>query len=107
MDDPDLAAAFAETMAGLTADGVPEGAAPTPWSANIKTISWPDKTGWSAPYRRFVAKGWIPVGCVTSLYGCGGIGKSLLAQLLGTAASLGRHWLGIETEQCRVLALFC
>ena len=44
---------------------------------------------------------------MTSLYGSGGIGKSLLAQLLGTAASLGRYWLGIETERCRVLALFC
>jgi RecA-family ATPase len=91
------------------ANAEPPGSKPAdqPWHENIKTISWPDKTGWSAPYRRFVAKGWIPVGCVTSLYGCGGIGKSLLAQLLGTAASLGRRWLGIETEQCKVLALFC
>src|SRR4051794_23614252 len=94
-------------MAGLAVDGVPDGAALTPWSDNIKPISWPDKTGWSAPPRRFVAKGWIPVGCVTSLYGEGGIGKSMAAQLLATAVVTGRCWLGIETERCRVLALFC
>jgi hypothetical protein len=70
----------------------PPGSKPAdqPWHENIRPISWPDKTGWSAPYRRFVAKGWIPYGCVTSLYGQGGIGKSMVAQLLGTAASLGQ-----------------
>jgi len=88
-------------------NGQAEAQPPQPWHENIMPISWPAMTGRYAPPRRFVAKGWIPYGCVTSIYGCGGIGKSMLAQQLGTAAALGRYWLGIETERCRVLALFC
>ena len=80
---------------------------PRPWSENITPICWPDMAGRYAPARRFVVDGWIPYGCVTSLYGTGGIGKSLLAQLLAAAVAAGRNWLGIRTEQCRVLALFC
>jgi KaiC/GvpD/RAD55 family RecA-like ATPase len=104
----DLNAAFDDALTALAADGLPEGKPPPqPWFENIRPIAWPDMSGRYAPRRRFVALGWIPRGCVTSIYGTGGIGKSLLAQMLGTAVSLGRHWLGIETERCRVLALFC
>ena len=78
-----------------------------PWHENIRPIAWPSLIGRYAPPRRFVAKDWIPYGCVTSLYGAGGIGKSMAAQLLGTAAALGRYWLGVETDRCRVLALHC
>jgi AAA domain len=99
--------AKANGHAGHDAGSAKATPAPTPWTDDIKPIDLPGMSGRYAPPRRFVAKGWIPRGCVTSLYGCGGIGKSLLAQLLGTAVSLGRHWLGIETEKCRVLALFC
>jgi hypothetical protein len=104
VDNPNLDAAFDDALDSLAAKGL---SAPTLWSDSIKPISWPVKIGMYAPPRRFVAKGWIPYGCVTSLYGQGGIGKSMAAQLLATAVVTGRYWLGIETVRCRVLALFC
>ena len=94
-------------IATAEANAEPHGPRSRQWSENITPICWPEMTGRYAPTRRFVAKGWIPYGCVTSLYGMGGIGKSLLAQLLATAVAAGRRWIGIETERCRVLALFC
>ena len=52
-------------------------------------------------------EGWLPVGTVTSLYGSGGVGKTLLAQLLQSAVGTGRPFLGIDTKQCKVLSVFC
>lgn len=39
--------------------------------------------------------------------GDGGIGKSLALQQLGTAAAVGRAWLGLETKPCKSLMMFC
>jgi len=63
--------------------------------------------GIKVPDREWIVEGWLPVGTVTSLYGSGGVGKSLLAQLLHTAVGTGRPFLGIETTQCKVLSIFC
>ncbi|MFL5337957.1 MAG: AAA family ATPase, partial [Geminicoccaceae bacterium] len=111
MDDPRderLDTAFDAGMGAMAEKGFPEGEPPAqPWHKNIRPISWPEMPGRYAPPRRFVAKGSIPYGCVTSFYGQGGIGKSMAAQLLATAVVSRRYWLGIETERCKVLALFC
>jgi RecA-family ATPase len=80
---------------------------PVDWRAHMKPFGWADKEGREPPPRVYVAQDTIPAGCVTSLYGPGGVGKSLIAQQLGTAVALGRPWLGIETTQGRVLGLFC
>ncbi len=84
----------------------PEGAA-LDWRQHISPFGWAAKEGLDPPPRVFVARDTIPAGCVTSLYGPGGVGKSLVAQQLGTAVALGRQWLGIETTKGRVLGLFC
>ena len=47
---------------------------------------------------------WIPARCVTLLHGFGGVGKSLLAQQIGTAAALQREFLGSVADACPVLA---
>ena len=107
VDNPDLHDAFDEAFEPRRRRPARGRAAAPTVAENIKPIVWPEMLGRYAPPRRFVAKGWIPYGCVTSLYGQGGIGKSMAAQLLGTAVVTGRYWLGIETERCRVLALFC
>ena len=73
----------------------------------IVPFSWPALDGREPPRRQFIVEEWIPRACVTSLYGPGGIGESLVAQLLGTTAATGRYWFGFPTEKCRVLALFC
>jgi len=59
------------------------------------------------PKRQWLIDGWLPRGYVTALYGDGGVGKSLLAQQLVTALSIGREFLGGKTEPCRVYALMC
>lgn len=43
----------------------------------------------------------------TALYGDGGVGKTLLAQMLATSAATGRAWLGLEVRRCRALGIFC
>ena len=80
---------------------------PLDWREHVRPFSWPAKDGLSPPARDFVVADWVPGACVTSCYGPGGVGKSLLVQMLGTAVALGRPWLGLETTRGRVLGLFC
>jgi len=67
-------------------------------------VDWIDVT---PPERRWAVEGYIPHGTVTLITGDGGVGKSLLAQQLLTAAALGRPWLGLPTERARTLGIFC
>jgi len=57
--------------------------------------------------REWLIEGWLPVGCVTSLCGDGGVGKSLLALQVGTAIATGNKIFGFDTKQAKVLAIFC
>ncbi len=59
------------------------------------------------PERRWIVHDWLGCGHTTALYGNGGVGKTLLAQMLMTATALGRPWLGQITRPCRSLALLC
>lgn len=59
------------------------------------------------PPREWVVDGFIPKGSVTGMFGSGGVGKSLLAQQLGTALVTGSHWLGLETTKNTVISYFC
>lgn len=73
----------------------------------ISSIDWQNLDGKTPPEREFIISDWLPVGCATSLYGTGGIGKSFLAQLLGACVVGGKAFLGLPTLHCPVLALFC
>jgi len=44
---------------------------------------------------RWAVDGWLPIGCVTSLYAKGDIGKSRIALQLACAAVMNRDWLGL------------
>lgn len=59
------------------------------------------------PPREWLVPGWLPRRTVTSLYGDGGIGKSLLAQQLAVCMATGQRWLGLDVTPGRVLAIFC
>ena len=60
------------------------------------------------PERQWLVPDWIPMGRATSLYGAGGEGKTLLAQMLATACSLdGVKWLGLPVRKCNTLLYFC
>lgn len=59
------------------------------------------------PEREWIAQEWIVEGAVNSLYGDGGLGKTLLAQMLACSVSMGVPWIGIPTKQGSVLAILC
>jgi RecA-family ATPase len=70
----------------------------------IKPGQWSGKT---VPPREWVVEDWLPRGKVTSLYGDGGLGKTLTAQMLATCLSVGGDWLGEKTQESNVLAVLC
>lgn len=61
----------------------------------------------SPPEREWLVPEWIPAGTVSSIYGDGGVGKTLVAQQLLYAAALGGKWLGLAVPKCRALGVFC
>ena len=65
-----------------------------------------DLTG-EPPERVWVVDDWIVAGAVNSLYGDGGLGKTLLAQQLACSVATGVPWLGIPVKQGSVLAILC
>jgi hypothetical protein len=58
------------------------------------------------PEREWVIDEWLPKGEVSSLYGDGGIGKTLLAEQLGFCVAYGLSFLGLKTTQMQVFAAF-
>jgi RecA-family ATPase len=71
--------------------------------AILRTFRPIDLDGQPIPPRRYVIDLWLPLQCTTSLYGVPGVGKSYLAQAIGTAAAVGRHFLGQVPQAARVL----
>lgn len=61
----------------------------------------------TAPKRRWIVNQWIAEGVVNSLYGAGGIGKTLLAQQLAYCLNSKRDFLGIPVERKSVLCVLC
>jgi RecA-family ATPase len=58
--------------------------------------------------REWVIADWIPLRRATGLYGAPGAGKSLLMQILCTAAALdGQSWLGLPVRKCRSVLFYC
>jgi putative DNA primase/helicase len=68
-----------------------------------------DPRSWTkpAPPRLWNVPDWVPRGVVTSLYGDGGIGKTLLAQQLLTCTATGKDWCGLPVTAGRALGIFC
>lgn len=59
------------------------------------------------PEREWLVPEWIPANTVSSIYGDGGVGKTLVAQQLLYAAAVGGNWLGLPIPKCRSLGIFC
>jgi DNA primase len=59
------------------------------------------------PPREWIIPDWLPKGCVTAIYGDGGVGKSLLAQQLMAAVATGKSWLRYKNEPMKVYGLLC
>lgn len=78
-----------------------------PLARGLSPIDFSKWDGVEPPTREWIVRDWIPSGCVTALYGDGGTGKSLLAQMLVTACVIGGAWLGLPVTQCPAMGLFC
>lgn len=72
-----------------------------------KPIDWPALSGKEPPLRRWAQKGWIGFGHTTLLVGAGGIGKTLLAQQIGSCLALGRPYIEDAPEPLKVLMWAC
>jgi len=69
-------------------------------------LDWHGLTGRKAPHRHFILPDWLPAQCVILLHGSAGVGKTLLAQQIGTVCILGCQFLGGLAEACPVLGWF-
>lgn len=81
----------------------PEIAQPKP----ARPLDWPDLATKIAPLRQWVINGWIGYGHTTLLVGQGGIGKTLIAQQIGSALSLGTLFIDEILRPHRVLMWAC
>lgn len=98
-------------------DGFPPGSTTerpkAPVIAEIKpaaprALNWPELAEMEPPARRWALKGWIGYGHTTLLVGSGGIGKTLIAQQIGSALALGVPQFIDEIERpLRVLMWAC
>lgn len=59
------------------------------------------------PPMRWIVDQMLPVGAVTTLFGDGGVGKTLAAMQIGVAVERGVPVFGHATEQAPVLGFFC
>lgn len=93
----------------LAADAAWKSRAATIDGDQIEPLGVIDVAKWqsrSPPAREWVVDAVVPRRNVTLLSGDGGLGKSLLAQMLLTACVTGKPWLGFQTMRCNVLGIF-
>lgn len=73
-----------------------------PVISRTPALNWEDMEGREPPKRKWVMRDWIPESHTTLLSGRAGIGKTLLAQHMGTGAALGGNYIEPMDER-RVL----
>lgn len=73
----------------------------------LKIIKPGNFLGKEIPPREWIVPHWIPCGVVTGLYGDGGMGKSLAAQQLQTAATIGGEWCGQMVAPVKSIGFYC
>jgi hypothetical protein len=71
-----------------------------------RTIDWPAWKGKTPPARQWLVQDWLSAD-PTLFSGVGGIGKSLIAQTIGTALATGREFLATPAQPVRVLMWAC
>ncbi|MFO1151972.1 MAG: AAA family ATPase [Alsobacter sp.] len=82
-------------------------AAPAIILPSIEDLYDPAQDFDTPPPREWAVEGLIPRRKVTLLTGDGGVGKTLAAQMLQTAAATGRPWFGREVVQGPTLGVWC
>jgi AAA domain len=84
------------------ADGKEEDFAP----ADLGPFDVGDFVG-PAPERRWIVDDWIAEGVVNSIYGTGGVGKTLIAQQLAYCLAIGHPFLGIAVKPKTSFCVLC
>ncbi len=87
-------------------EGKPNGPDPAPSPRLIKPIDFTALPEVEPAPRRFRVGGWLPIPCLSSCYGTGGIGKSLLAQIAATCVVTGRDFFGAAVDPAPVIGIF-
>lgn len=70
-------------------------------------LNWTALSAQTPPDRKWAIDHWLPMGCVTLLAGPGGIGKSLVAQAMGSCLALRREYLDFVDTERKVLFWAC
>lgn len=70
-------------------------------------IRWSELATKEPPPRKWAVRGWLGYGHVSTLYGAGGIGKTLFAQQLASCLCLGQPFIDDITESAKVLMWAC
>lgn len=81
-----------------------------PISANappIHPMDWRKLEHATPPERDWAIDHWLGMNHVTLLAGAGGVGKSLVSQMIGSALCLGENYLGTIVQPRRVLIWAC
>lgn len=95
-------------MRDFEEDGFPPGATKErPPPKLIQPLDWPDLAERTPPDRKWAINGWIGHGHTTLLVGAGGIGKTLIAQQIGSALALGKPFIEAIPEPQKVLMWAC
>lgn len=79
----------------------------TPAASLIELTCAADVVERAIPPRQWLVQDWLPVGAVSTLFGDGGTGKSLVAIQAATAVAAGVPLWGHQTTKAPVLALYC
>lgn len=66
-----------------------------------------DRCRVTPPPREWLVEDWLPVGAVTTLFGDGGVGKSLVAMQMAAAVASGKDLWGHKTSPAPVIAFYC
>lgn len=80
---------------------------PTPKPEAPDPLAWPDLASKEPPARRWAINGWLGYGHTTLLVGSGGIGKTLLAQQIGSSLALGKPFIDEIVAPQKVLMWAC
>lgn len=81
-------------------------AVPSPVAVSGRRVRWRELADKEPPKRTWLIDHWLTYG-ITLLAGRGGIGKSLLAQTVGTALAIGKHFIDGVSQPQTVLMWAC
>jgi AAA domain len=78
-----------------------------PEKSDRRPLNWRALSAQDAPERFWAVEHWLPMSAVTLMTGGAGVGKSLVAQALGSSLALRREYLDWSPQPLRVLMWAC